>query len=417
MVDSRPRRRLLVLLILMVTPVLAFGQMDMLPQIFRDLPPEFESGLPEEMTFAEYRALNRNVDFFTMFMSMFVPGYGLFSVERPDLAWPVVGARAAGYGMMTSAVVLQWNHFGDLFSGQQLSSEDFNRLLTNWFIFGGGVVVTGLSWAADVVLAYQVAKEEKNLVQYTYGVRATHARSSASDQQEDERYLRGLLRQPGDRRVREELLRALPRHAARFPDSSYAGEALYFAALIYAEQHNDIDALRYALRSAYVYPDGPRSADTLRLVARLFERNPSWDATFELASGLVDLPSPGTDAELRLIRLANKLYASPLVSLREIGVSQARYVFDVAPHTGYAPEVLATVAYGYELVGRHEEAAQYYAMLVLRHLDSDLWAESALRLLRLYDGPLDDPDRARVLANALAERAPDSPQAREAGDR
>lgn len=88
--------------------------MGMLPQTLRDLPPELESGLPSEMRFAEYRQLNRIMDFFTMFMSMFIPGCGLFRAEAPQLAWSIVGACVAGYAMMGSVFLFgggscQWN--------------------------------------------------------------------------------------------------------------------------------------------------------------------------------------------------------------------------------------------------------------------------------------------------------------------
>ncbi|MFW6293656.1 MAG: hypothetical protein ACOC7V_15220, partial [Spirochaetota bacterium] len=291
-------------LLLLLVAATASAQMDMLPQIFRDLPPELQEGLPEQMTFAEYRALNRNVDFFTMFMSIFVPGYGLFQVERPDIAWPVVGARVAGYGMMGTAIALQWNNFYDLVKEPALSAEDFNRLLRNGFIFGGGVIVAGLSWATDVMLAYHIAKQEKDLVQYAYGIRSSiyGGGRGGSDPASDERYLRNLLEQTGDRMLRERLLIELPEYARRYPSEQFAGEALYFAALLAAEDGDDRRALRFSIRSAYLFPDGPRAMDAVRLVVRLFERNRSWDVAFEAAARLTDLPGETQgDSDRRLL--------------------------------------------------------------------------------------------------------------------
>jgi hypothetical protein len=410
-IRTRWIRTLLLTALLVGFPLQSFAQMDMLPQIFRDLPPEIEQGLPQEMTFEEYRALNRNVDFFTMFMSMFVPGYGLFSVERPDLGWPVFAARMGGYGLMTAAVVLQWNHFQDFASSGSLSTDDFNRLLTNSFIFGGGVVVAGLSWAADVVLAYHIAKQEKDLVQYQYGIRTTVARNSASVQQRDQEYLQSLLAQPSDRAVRDELLLALPSHAERFPDAAFAAQALLFTGLLHAESGNDRSALAFAMRSAYLYPEGAYSDAAVRLAARLLERNPQWDETFELAAELVDLPSVSLEPELRLVALSNALYTTSQRDLHRIGVEASEYALKVEPLSPYSPQVLATVAYGYELLDEPARAAEHYAMIALRHLDSELWEESVLRLITLYEQKLDDPVRVAILSKALLERSPNSPQA------
>ena len=81
------------------------AQMDMLPEIFRDLPPELQQGLPDQMSLTEYQQLTKNIDFFTMFMSMFVPGYGFFEVDKPGAAWTIMAGRAAGYGLMGTAVI------------------------------------------------------------------------------------------------------------------------------------------------------------------------------------------------------------------------------------------------------------------------------------------------------------------------
>jgi hypothetical protein len=60
-----------------------FSQADLLPQIFGTLPIEFSQGLPEGMSYQEYRMAMRNVDFMTMGMSMILPGYGFFSSGTP----------------------------------------------------------------------------------------------------------------------------------------------------------------------------------------------------------------------------------------------------------------------------------------------------------------------------------------------
>jgi hypothetical protein len=97
-------------------------------------------------------------------MSMFVPGYGLFQVEKPGLAWAVVGGRAVGYGMMGPALARQWNDFQDLAHLENISTDKFNNFLINAFLFGGGIVLNGIGWALDVIGAYHIAKQEKDFV-------------------------------------------------------------------------------------------------------------------------------------------------------------------------------------------------------------------------------------------------------------
>ena len=75
----------------------ATAQMSMLPQLFRELPPELRDGLPVEMEYDEYLEMTRSVDFFSMFMAIWVPGYALFGVGEPTLGWGVAGVHASAY--------------------------------------------------------------------------------------------------------------------------------------------------------------------------------------------------------------------------------------------------------------------------------------------------------------------------------
>ncbi|MFP4113521.1 MAG: tetratricopeptide repeat protein [Spirochaetota bacterium] len=412
----RANRLVLAVLLASLVSATAVAQMDMLPQIFRDLPPELQEGLPEQMTFAEYRQLNRNVDFFTMFMSIFVPGYGLFQVEHPELAWPVVGARLAGYGMMTGAIVLQWSHFEDLFTGNELPDPNFDRLLRNSFIFGGGVVVAGLSWAADVVLAYHIAKQEKDLVQYRYGIRSSlygGARGGA-DAATDARYLRGLLSQQSDAAVVDELLAALPAYAARYPESEFAGDALFFNAMLHAENSRDAQALRFAVRAAYLYPRGEHSDDALRLVARLFERNRDWGLGYSEAVSISRLPAAeGQDA--RLLSAVERLAGLNSRVLREAALEEARHFLTQYANGSYLQEGLAITADLLISLDRPDEAAGYLAALAVGGPDErDVWPEYTVKLAELYLGTLSSPSRARMLLRAVVEEAPESEAAERA---
>ncbi|MFW6260581.1 MAG: tetratricopeptide repeat protein [Spirochaetota bacterium] len=411
------RRGVLVAVLLVSLGGVAFGQMDMLPQIFRDLPPELQEGLPEQMSFAEYRALNRNVDFFTMFMSMFVPGYGLFQVERPQLAWTMVGARATGYGLIATGVALQWNHFYSLVEQPVPSSEDFQRLLTNGLIAGTGVMLAGVTWAADVVLAYQIAKNDKNLVQYKYGIRSSIYGSGrgGSDAASDETFLRRLLSQEGDRRLEEQLLADLPEYARRYPDAAFSGEALYFAALLHAERGEDPDALRYAIRSAYLYPDGDRVDDALRLAARLLERNRRWGIAYD---DTVELSTTPADRSLaaRFLAGIRGLSRFDERELNEAAVAEVRAFLTQYGSGDYVADGLALAADLLLDVGRVDEAAGYLAALAVNAPQSDQWPAAVLKLAELYLGPLRDRGRAEILLEALVENRPDSPQAAEARD-
>lgn len=443
MVDRFSCARLVpVLMLAFLVAQTGFAQMDMLPQIFRDLPPELQEGLPEAMSYEEYRALNRNVDFFTMFMSIFVPGYGLFQVERPDLAWPMVGARFAGYGMMTLGVALQWNHFYDLVSTQELAADDFERLLVNGFIFGGGVVVAGLTWAGDVTLAYHIAKQEKDRVQYTYGIRAGLTPAGGPDAASEERYLRRMLEQPGEPRLVDLLLLDLPAYARRYPDAAFAPEALTFAALLAAELGRDPEALAWAVRAAHRYPGAERTPDALRLAARLLERNRGWQIDLTDAASLARLPvDDPPDARVlagvaKLARLAGVTIAagdaasgasashpradgSPTVSrvnrpLAEAALAEARAFLEQYAGGPLVDDGLRLTADLLLALDRPDEAAGYLAGLVVTRGGSPLWPRAALDLAELYLGELEDPDRARVLLEAIVEQAPDSAEAERA---
>ncbi len=360
-----------------------------------------------------------------MFMSVLVPGYGLFTVERPDLAWPMVGVRVAGYGLMTAAVALQWNDFRDIGKGETLSEENYRRLVSNSFLFGGGVLVAGLSWAADIGIAYHIAKEERNFVQYRYGVRATIGSSEREEQAADEAYLRQMLAQPVDSRLRKRLEVSLAAHASLYPTSDFAGAALYFAALLHAERAADLEAFGLALRSAYVYPSGERVGDAVRLAALLLERNPSWNTAFDTAATLATIPdatdsvaseggdlSPGADG--RLLSLAIELIQAGTEEFTRLGAEQAEALLILFPGTSLEAAALAVLAESSLQLEQSEATAQYLAMIVLRHPKNDLWAPSALALAELYRGELRDPERAKVLLRAIIENAPDSREASEA---
>lgn len=218
----------IVLLAVLVGGVLPLhAQMDLLPFIFRDIPPELEQGIPVTMTYNEFRSLNRNIDFFTVGMSLIAPGYGFFSVDRPYAGAAVAGGRAAGYGLMAAGVIRQWQDFRDVWNGQDLSAEEWDSLKVNAFLFGSGAFLNMVLWGVDVLGAYHVALEEKNWVIYHHGLKVEHE-SRGEDEIEQ---LRSYFLQD-DPQVREYLRLRLHRIAMSsswgdFPEQDLQ-EALYY---------------------------------------------------------------------------------------------------------------------------------------------------------------------------------------------
>lgn len=217
-----------IVLIILVGGILPLhAQMDLLPFIFRDIPPELEQGIPTTMTYNEFRSLNRNIDFFTVGMSLIAPGYGFFSVDRPYAGAAVAGGRALGYGLMAAGVIRQWQDFRDVWNGQDLSAEEWDNLKVNAFLFGSGAFLNMVLWGVDVLGAYHVALEEKNWVIYHHGLKVEHESRGEHEIEQ----LRSYFLQD-DTSVREYLRARLHRIAMSsswgdFPEEDLQ-EALYY---------------------------------------------------------------------------------------------------------------------------------------------------------------------------------------------
>lgn len=416
-------KRVLILAILLVVAGCAFAQMDMLPQIFRDMPPELQEGLPDAMSFAEYRQLNRNVDFFTMFMSMIVPGYGLFQVEKPVGAWSIVGARAAGYGMMATAIIRQWDNFRDIARRMEIPETDYQFYLTNAFLFGGGVVVNGLGWAFDVLLAYHIAKNEKDFVQYKYGLTTTLEREAAGAGEAAARaqYVRRLILQRHDSAVRDELLVALPAFAASFPEDAFAAEAVYQWALLLHADARDAEALALLLRVAYRYPESEQADDALRTAVRLSELNRvDWLGSSASLYELIEQAQvvvPGTSATWRAMRAAEQvsgLFTLPRRVFADAAVTEAQAFIRDYPRHPKVPEFLYRI--GMERAAQLDtsEAVSYLAAVVVGHQNASVWPQAALELGTLFRSRVADAERARIVLTALVERAPETAEGRQA---
>jgi|GEM_PF-5288490 len=400
------------MLFMPVTEVRA--QMDMLPQIFRDLPPELQQGLPVDMTYREYRMLNRNVDFFTMFMSAWVPGYGYFQVEKPGAGWAIVGGRAAGTGMMVVAVARQWNNFRDIAHLSSIDETSYKRFLGNAFMFGGGIMVNGFLWAIDVIGAYRVAKEEKNFVMYKYGLK-----TSIGNAEDTDRLWSYVLRVSGqdDPRVLRDTINSLRGFVEHFPSDPRAARAEYMLCTAYAQAGEDAAAVMECARQIVLFPD-PRFDDRSRdLAVRLIQENRSWwkedwarlmDVFDKRAGSVIE----GTNQESFSIRLG-----AFLVHMRNFQTAEFESLFlqaaddyvrqDPAPPSG--DTVLFAAGEVASRRGEAERAVLFYSRLAAVYAGSDFWDDAVWRIAYLLDNALGQPEYAVRFYRRLVAFAPDSP--------
>lgn len=412
-----------------VTPL--HPQMDMLPQIFRDLPPEMQQGLPHDMTHEEYRQLTRNVDFFTMFMSMFIPGYAMFQVERPALGWTIAGTRVAGTGLMIAAIARQWNDWHDLRDLDDLELPSYRRFRNNVFLFSGGVFVNAIAWAVDVAGAYRIANDDRNFVIYKYGLREG---IEPGDEQAEIEYIRGMLLQDPDSeaRVRGELGRALARYAALFPNGEYRAEVEYYRGSLAFRTGEPARALLHLSRQIYFVPDRRFTPQSQHLAARIVaaERTrwpEDWELLLEMfgaddvafAARTGEAIAGATDPEGEKYAERVRDYLERFAALRdsEFADLYIEEVLDIARRSAgsaYADSALYHAARKQESVGRAEEAIITWSVLATLYPDSPHWPTAMLRAGELLEErPGGEPYAARFYER-LIDRMPESEEAREA---
>ncbi|MFP4510533.1 MAG: tetratricopeptide repeat protein [Spirochaetaceae bacterium] len=396
-------RVIVVSILLVVVPAATVtAQMDMLPQIFRDLPPELQQGLPLEMTHEEYRQVNRNVDFFTMFMSMFVPGYGMFQVERPVLGWSIVAGRSAGAGMMAAAVVRQWNDFRDLSDLSALDEFSYRRVIENAFLFGGGIFVNGMLWALDVVGAYHIAKTERDFVIYQYGMREGIAdRFDESLEEQDIEFIRRLVLQdrPGERQIRSELHRALSRYAEQYPEGEYRGEVEYYRGSLAMEEERFEEALLYFTRQFFFFPDERYSTVSRRTAVGIVQAQRNrYSADWELLLDMMEVDgealSAGGERESRVTEYLEAFAELESPVFRRLYVQEALDVARRNPDASYAPAALFGAARQLELLAEPDRAVQVYTMLAAAHPDAAEWDEAVLRIAEILYHDFNEPQYA-----------------------
>ena len=414
----RARRILLVALILLISlSGVASAQMDMLPQIFRDLPPELQQGLPQDMTYEEYRELTRNVDFFTMFMSMWVPGYGLFQVERPEFAWAVVGARAVGYGLMGAAVYRQWDDIRDLGRLSSLSNGQYREFLTNALLFSGGVFLNGMGWAADVLGAYHIAKWEKDFVIYKYGLQ--DGLKSGNAERERIEYIRKLVLQDG-RYVEEDLLRELKRYVAEHPKGRYRAEVEYYLGTAYTGLEQPARALLHFSRSFLFYPDSRFASSSRREAIRLIHSyREAWRRDW---SRLVTVTERGSELtrgsdEERFSRYLEEFARLETPVFQDLFIEEAVRFSLRYRSEGFADDALQAAATQLQRTERYEHAVMLLTELAGRFPDSPHAPEALFDVGVLLTEELGAAEYAEPFFSRLIERQPDSELAERAQNR
>ena len=436
-------------LLFFITGSTATAQMSMLPQLFRELPPELRDGLPVEMEYDEYLEMTRSVDFFSMFMAVWVPGYALFGVGEPTLGWGVAGVRTGGAAMILTGMLRQWNDFSDIWQLSTIteSPERYRSAITNASLMAGGFFINGVAWAFDVATAYRIAQNRKSYVQYKYGILTgldgdTRARR--------ESYIRSLAEQDVEV-VGGDLERSLRTYIRTYPDSDFIAEAEYQLGALLATREEDEEALLILLRQLAVHPDSRVTPASRRTAARLVQRNArEWesdrDTLLELvaapggevgtrhaadtagAAGNAEAPAgtpeAGINAEAasaastsRYEFYLNGLRALETERFRELYVEQAADFVERNPQSPIAPRVLLTRGDHLAELDRHEEAIIAYTQLAVAYPASELWPEAMLKTGIGLEEQLAEPEYAARFYRRLIERRPDSPQAAEARQR
>ncbi len=368
----------------------AVAQMDWMPQVLRDIPPELEQGIPEEMTYREYRMLNRNVDFFTVGMSMMVPGYGLFEVERPWAGAAIATARAAGYGLMAAGVLRQWSDLRDVWELRSLDPVQYERVRNNLALAGAGAFLNLAGWGLDVLWAFHVAERDKDFVMYKYGLQKT-LESDAEGQ--SLRYIQALGDQDAER-IRADYYRAMMGHLAAFPYGSTQAAVDYHLAAHLVHRGEAVKAVVHAARALIIRPDpavDPRAQDLLS--ALLSDNEARWEQDWMQALAAVAMLASDREARPaeRHLSLVRVLAEAPHAAFREQALTEMRRMLEaheeIAAKERISPEVLlTTLAEVHASLGNAEAQHRVYGIILQFYPDSDAAAAARERIRALREG-------------------------------
>jgi tetratricopeptide (TPR) repeat protein len=397
LLGTRPRCLLFAALFLVVVGGRAFTQMDWMPQLLRDLPPELQEGIPEDMTFDEYQKLNRNIDFFTVGMSMLVPGYGLFSVDRPVAGASIVAARAVGYGLITVGLVRQRADLLDLVNWENLNALQYERARNNFLLVAGGSGINIFGWGLDVLWAFHVAKNDKDFVIYKYGLKQALPGTAES---KSLHYIEALREQP-EKRLSVDYERALSRHLKRYPYGDSQARVDFLEAEYRIRTGDHVGAALHLARALALNPDRVVSPQAQELLSAVVADNEQrweieWQETLERVANLArnnhEVAAPSR-RHLALIRL---LAEAPHAAFREAGLIEVRRMLTTDTPAVRDPEVLITLGGLYESLGRPQNARQVYTVIREFYPESPELPAAAEALARLA---------ATTPASSSAERA------------
>lgn len=387
---STLRGTLLAALVLLFSAGHASAQMDMLPEIFRDLPPELQDGIPADMTFEHYRQMTRNVDFFTMFMSMFVPGYGLYQVERPRAAGAVLAGRVAATGLMGAAVARQWSDIRDISRLQDISEEEFRSFLLNATLFGTGIFLNGMGWALDVLAAYHIAKAEKDYTLYRYGLITN---IDGSNEERLRSYLRRTLVQ-SDHALSIDT--DLERYLRAFPDGPAAAEMAFHLGSIEAQAGDRKAAFTYLARSIFAYPEHDYTRAAEQTLATVFHRNRRrWSDDWDSLWSMVELQDvAGAESERRYFEFLKALGELESRLFEELYVQEATYYLWRFPGASYEPDVLYRLGRAALETGPTDRGVAALASVIYAYPDSEFYYRAVRALGAHYEEDLRDPGSA-----------------------
>jgi len=126
--------------------------------------------IPEGMTYDEFLKIQRNLDWSKLFIASVVPGYIHFYLDHPKTAWAILGARVIGYGLMTYAIVDQYDLLNNVPQDFINAADKQHRQNNNAIIFTAGAFlnIAGLfyDWAAGAI----IFESDRNYIYFKYGL-------------------------------------------------------------------------------------------------------------------------------------------------------------------------------------------------------------------------------------------------------
>jgi tetratricopeptide (TPR) repeat protein len=313
-------------------------------------------------------------------MSMMIPGYAYFKVERPIPGAIIAGARIGGYGLMAAAVYRQWEDLRDAVEVAQLNAGQLQDLIINASLFAGGMLVNFVGWGADVLGAYHVAQSDKDRVLYKYGLQETLEGSM-------EERLIGYIRKgvtQDDGRLATDLGRTMGVYLTLYPFGAYASEVEHYLAVYTRKSGYPARAYLHAVRRLLAYEETPRVVDTRLLASSLIEENRrAWREDAALLESLLQEAEPDSP-EAGYIRIVEAFGSCRTDAFLHIALSEAKRFLELYPDSDLAPRAVLAIGTTYDRLG-HEKQATAALNTVVRGFPGTPEAVTAGQLLSAWD--------------------------------